>query len=62
MKKRDKKTVKLGEYDENGKLKVPHTYYGIIKNMGFMFRKIKQYKRIIILLFVLGAITQSVMR
>ncbi len=62
MKRRDKKTVKLGEYDENGKLKVPHTYYGIMKNMGFMFRKIKQYKRIIMILFVFGAITQSVMR
>ena len=62
LKKKNKKTVRLGEYDEAGKLKVPHTYYGIIKNMGFIFRKIWQYKKIIVLLFMLGAVTQSVMR
>lgn len=62
LKRREKKTVKLGEYDEDGKLKVPHTYYGIVKNMAFIFRKIWQYKRIVVLMFVLGAVTQSVMR
>ena len=62
LKKKNKKTVRLGEYDEAGRLKVPHTYYGIIKNMGFIFRKIWKYKKIIVLLFVLGAVTQSVMR
>lgn len=62
LKKKNKKSVRLGECDETGKLKVPHTYYGIIKNMGFIFQKIWQYKKIIVLLFVLGAITQSVMR
>lgn len=62
FKRKSKKTVQLGEYDENGKLKVPHTYYGIVKNMGFIFQKIWQYKKSIVLLFVAGAVTQSVMR
>lgn len=62
LKRKNKKTVRLGEYDEDGKLKVPHTYYGIVKNMGLMFQKIWQYKKGIVLLFVAGAVTQSVMR
>ncbi|MCM1231139.1 MAG: ABC transporter ATP-binding protein/permease [Muribaculum sp.] len=59
-KKRD--TVLLGERDEEGKLKTPHTCYGVVSNVAFVFRKMWQYGRILILLYLLAAITQSVVR
>ena len=62
MKKKENKTVLLGERDENGKYKVPHTCYGLMGNLKFLFRKIWKYRRLLVLLFVFGAVTQSVMR
>lgn len=56
------RTVLLGEKDENGKYKVPHTYYGMIRNTAFLAKKIWQYRRILVVMYVLGAVTQSVMR
>ena len=61
MKKKNK-TVLPGERDENGKQKVPHTCYGLVSNLQFLFRKIWKYKKLLVLMFVFGALTQSVMR
>lgn len=58
----DKKNVVLGEKDENGKYKVPHTCYGLISNLRFLFRKIWKYKCVLIFMLALGAVAQSVMR
>ena len=55
-------TVLLGERDENGKLKTPHTKYGLFKNMGYIFRKMWQYKKLCVWLIILGSITQSIVR
>ena len=62
MKKKENKTVLLGERDENGKYKVPHTCYGLVGNLSFLFRNIWKYRKILVLMFVFGAVTQSVMR
>ena len=62
MKKKENKTVLLGERDENGKYKVPHTCYGLVGNLGFLFRNIWKYRKMLVLMFVFGAVTQSVMR
>ena len=62
MKKKENKTVLLGERDENGKYKVPHTCYGLVGNLKFLFRNIWKYRKILVLMFVFGAVTQSVMR
>ena len=61
MKKKENKTVRLGEKDENGQYKVPHTCYGLGRNIHFLFQKIWKYRKHLILMFVLGAVTQSVM-
>lgn len=61
-KERRGETVLLGERDEDGKLKTPHTKYGLFKNMGYIFRKMWQYKKLCVWLIILGSITQSVMR
>ena len=62
MKKKENKTVLLGERDENGKYKVPHTCYGLVGNLKFLFRNIWKYRKLLVLMFVFGAVTQSVMR
>lgn len=56
------KTVLLGERDEEGKLKVPHTYYGLLKNIKFLAKKVWQYRPILALMMLCGAFTQSIMR
>ncbi len=56
------KTVLLGERDENGKLKVPHTCYGLLSNLKYVFEKIRKYKPFLIPMFLFGAVTQSVLR
>ncbi len=61
-KSRRGETVLLGERDEDGKLKTPHTKYGLFKNIGYIFRKMWQYKKLCVWLIILGSITQSVMR
>lgn len=61
-KKRDGATVLLGERDEEGRLKTPHTKYGLARNICYIFKKLWQYNKVIVLLIVLGAFTQSVMR
>ena len=61
-KKRENKNVRYGEKDENGQYKVPHTCYGLASNLGFLFRNIWHYRRLLVLMFVVGAVTQSVMR
>jgi len=61
--KNDRRTpVVLGEKDENGEYKVPHTVYGLISNVRFVFEKIIKYKRVLLPMFIIGAITQSVMK
>ena len=55
-------TVLPGERDEEGKLKVPHTNYGLFSNMAYIVKKMWQYKRVCIWLILIGAVTQSVMR
>lgn len=30
------KTVVSGERDENGEYKIPYTYYGLKKNLGYL--------------------------
>lgn len=62
MKKKKRKTVLLGERDENGKYLVPYTYYGLLKNLQYLFRKMWQYKKILFVMFICGAFTQSVVR
>ena len=54
--------VNPGERDEEGKLKTPHTVYGLGSNLVYIFKKMWQYKKILILLILFGAITSSVMR
>lgn len=63
MKRRGKanKTVLLGERDENGQLKVPHTHYGLIKNIGFLAKKVWQYRKIVVVMFFVGSVMQSTM-
>ena len=55
-------TVLAGERDEEGRLKTPHTRYGLAENIIFIFKKLWKYKKILVLLIVLGAFTQSIMR
>lgn len=62
MRKKEKKTVPLGEKDENGKYKVPYTYYGLLKNLGYLFQKMWQYKKVLFVMFICGAFTQSIVR
>ena len=54
--------VNLGDRDEEGKLKTPHTVYGLGSNLVYIFKKMWQYKKVLILLILFGSITQSVMR
>ncbi len=54
------KNVLLGERDEKGQYKVPHTCYGLVSNVKFIFGKMWQYQKILFPLFVIGAITQSI--
>ncbi len=55
-------TVRLGERDEEGKLLTPHTKYGLFRNMVYIIKKLWQYKKILVLLMMLGAVTQSIMK
>ena len=57
-----RKNVALGERDEEGKFKVPYTYYGLIKNCKYIAKKMWQYRPILLFMFLIGAVTQSVMR
>lgn len=54
--------VNYGERDEEGKLKTPHIIHGLGSNLVYIIQKMWQYKKVLILLIFLGAITQSVMR
>ncbi len=64
MSKIEKKgsTVLPGERDEEGKLKTPHTCYGLMGNIVFTFRKMWQYGREMIMLVLLASVTRSVVR
>lgn len=64
MSKIEKKgsTVLPGERDEEGKLKTPHTCYGLMANIVFTFRKMWQYGREMIMLVLLASVTRSVVR
>lgn len=61
-KQRKNATVLPGERDEDGKLKTPHTRYGLAKNISYIFKKIWLYNKILVLLIILGAFTQSIMK
>lgn len=54
--------VNPGERDENGKLKTPHTVYGLGSNLVYIIRKMWQYRKSLIFCIIVGAISQSVMR
>lgn len=56
------KNVLLGERDEKGKIKVPHTYYGMVRNLSFLFGKIWLYRKVLVIMFIIGAVCQSVSR
>lgn len=62
MEKDKYKTVRLGDKDESGNFKVPYTHYGLIKNLRYIFAKIWKYRRILIIMYICGAFTQSIMR
>ena len=62
MKKRTNKNIKLGERDEQGKFKVPYTNYGLIDNLKYIFSNIWKYRKIMVLMYICGALTQSVVR
>lgn len=55
-------TVLLGEKDENGKLKTPHTKYGIFSNIKYVMGALWKYKRIVVLFMIVGSITQPCMQ
>lgn len=61
-KRKQGENVLLGERDEEGKLLTPHTKYGLFRNMGYIIKKLWQYKKILVLIMVLGTITQSIMQ
>ena len=62
MTKRKRDTVFPGERDEEGRLKTPHTCYGLVANIVYTFRKMWKYGRKIIMLVLLAAVTRSVVR
>jgi len=55
-------TVLPGERDEEGKLKTPHTNYGLFSNIAYITKKMWQYKKACIGIILIGAVTQSIMR
>lgn len=61
-KRRRSSKVLPGERDEEGKLLMPHTKYGLVRNTLYIFRKLWQYGRIAVVLIILGACAQSVMK
>lgn len=61
-KPKEGETVLVGEKDENGKLKTPHTKYGVISNIKYVMSAIWQYKRILVLYMIIGSITQPCMQ
>ncbi len=54
--------VLYGERDEKGKLKTPHTVYGLGSNLIYIIKKMWQYKKVLFFLIIIGSVTQSVMR
>ncbi|MCH5273923.1 MAG: ABC transporter ATP-binding protein [Lachnospiraceae bacterium] len=62
MKKRTNKNIKLGERDAQGKFKVPYTNYGLLDNLKYIFSNIWKYRKVMVLMYICGALTQSVMR
>ncbi len=61
-KKKEGQTVLNGEKDENGKLKTPHTKYGIMSNIRYVMSSLWKYKPMVVLCMVIGAITQPCMQ
>ncbi len=61
-KKRKNGTVLLGERDGDERLKMPHTCYGLFGNVVYMLQKMWQYGRILIPLYLLAAVTKSVVQ
>lgn len=62
MTKRKRDTVLPGERDEEGRLKTPHTCYGLMANIVYTFRKMWKYGRKIIMMVLLAAVTRSAVR
>lgn len=61
-KKKEGETVLPGERDEEGKLKTPHTRYGVVSNIRYIIKAIWDYKKSIIFLMCIGAVTQPCMQ
>ncbi len=61
-KKKEGQTVLNGEKDENGKLKTPHTRYGILSNIRYVMGALWKYKRMVVICMIVGAITQPCMQ
>lgn len=55
-------TVLNGEVDENGKLKTPHTKYGILSNIKYVMGALWKYKKSVVFCMAIGAVTQPCMQ
>lgn len=60
--RRKRDTVLPGDRDGEGKLKTPHTCYGVLSNVVWILGKMRQYGSALILLYTLAAVTQSAVR
>lgn len=61
-KTRQGRTVLPGERNEEGRLLTPHTRYGLGKNIAYIIGKLWQYGRFTVVLMILGAFSQSIMK
>lgn len=59
---RKKNTVLPGERDGDGRLKMPHTCYGLCDNVIYVLRRMWRYGRILIPLYLVAAVTKSVVQ
>ncbi|MCQ2538105.1 MAG: ABC transporter ATP-binding protein/permease [Lachnospiraceae bacterium] len=60
--KRKNGNVLPGERDENGKLKTPHTEYGVFRNIVYVMKALWEYKPIVILYICIGSVTMPCMQ
>lgn len=51
-----------GERDGDGRLKMPHTCYGLCDNVIYVLRRMWRYGRILIPLYLVAAVTKSVVQ
>lgn len=61
-KHKDGETVLNGEKDENGKLKTPHTKYGIFSNIRYVMGALWKYRKSVVFCMLIGSVTQPCMQ